>query len=128
MAMNKKEQAMVDDLRKQLLLAKAFRRTDPVEPDVMPPGHSDPLKAIRKGWLPSTYLGNYGDWVSPACTSLLYHNPNNDDKTSTQGSRRLYSSKLLALKAARYSIECQCEAILAKIDAEIEPNNQGASR
>lgn len=117
--MTKKEQKAFDDLRQQLLLAKAFHLTEVVEPDVMPPnsytGHAS-------GW----WAHAYGDgWrVEPAWTSsgshgLGYASPSGR-LSGSQGSRRLFSNRLLALRSARNTAEANVLRLLVQIDSEIE--------
>lgn len=115
MAMTKKEQAEMEQLRKDLRLARALRFTEPVSPNVKPPSSSGEL---TKGWIP---LGTYESMrAAPACSSSGGHGWDTQEKTYSQGSRWLFSTKLLALKAGRNEIERQCAAALARIDEEIE--------
>lgn len=115
MAMTKKEQAEMEQLRKDLRLARALRFTEPVKPDVPPPSNSGEL---TKGWIP---LGTYESMrAAPACSSSVGHGWDTQEKTHSHGSRSLYSTKLLALKAGRNEIERQCAMALARIDEDIE--------
>ena len=115
--MNKKEQAAMDELRKQLLLAKALRWTSKVNPDVPIPNGSYG-QILSKGWLYNAYLG--GPRVDVACTNSVHHAFGDNTKTTSQNPRELYSTKVLALKALRHEIEKQCASILAGIDLQIE--------
>lgn len=120
MAMTKAERNRLVELEEELRRAKAWRRTEPVEPDVPIPGYDGPR--LSKGWLYNAHLGSYGSTaiVERACSSTVSHAFGQDDKTTTQQPRRLYSTKLLALKAARYDLEQQMEKILAETDRQIE--------
>ncbi len=113
--MTKKEQSEVESLRTQLLEARALRFTEIVEPDVAPPKD---FNIIVNGWLQHVWDGGWR--VDKACTSSIYHNRGGWDKTSSQGSRRLYSTELLAVRAARAMLERECAKKLAAIDREIE--------
>lgn len=115
MAMNKKEKAELDKLKQELRLAKALRWTVPIEPDVSPP---PPFTEMKRGWLYNDYITSAR--VEPACASSHFHAFGQTDRTTTQGTRSLFSSRLLALKALRHRLELKCAEILAKIDKDIE--------
>jgi hypothetical protein len=115
MAMNKKEQAEMERLRDELRLAKALRFTEKVEPDVPIP---ESFSGLAKGFLYNSYLAE--PRVVPACSSSVSHGWGNSDRTTTQQPRRLYSTRLLALRACRHDLEKQCAKLLADIDAQIE--------
>jgi hypothetical protein len=118
MAMNKKEQAAFDDLQAQLRIAKALRFTEPVKTDVpIPESFRD--SSLAKGWLYNAYVSG-NPRVEKSCSSSVHHSFGNDDKTTTQGACRLYSTKLRALRAMRHEVEQRVAKILADIDAEIE--------
>lgn len=113
MAMNKKEQAAFAELQKDLLIARALRFTDPVPADI-----PIPERGLAKGWLFNSYLGNPD--VARACSSSVSHCYGDDNATTSQGATRLYSTKLLALRALRHAVELKCAEILAGIDLQIE--------
>lgn len=117
MAMNKKEQQAFAEMQQQVALAKALRWTEPVQPDVMPPTGNE----LRKGFLFNSYIG--GPRVDKACTSAVHHAFGQNDKTTTQQARCLYSTRLLALKALRHELELKCAAILLGIDQQIDKEN-----
>ena len=117
--MNKKEQAMVDDLREQLRIAKALRWTEKVEPDVPIPESS----YLTKGFLCNGYNGD----VVPACSSRVSHGYGSDERTGTQGARALYSTRLLALRAVRHLVELKVAKVLADVDGRIEKEVAGVS-
>jgi hypothetical protein len=114
MSMTKKEHAEMEDLRTQLRIAKAFRFTEKVRPDVLiPTGNT-----LSKGFL---YNASNMAWrVVPACSSSVGHNFGSSDRTTTQRGMALYSTRLLALRALRNDAEQQCAKWLADIDKEIE--------
>ena len=117
MAMTKKEQAHVE----ALLTASALRATSPVEPDVEPPGYQRSAKDpdLTVGFL---FAGEQSSMarVEPSCSSSVHHGFGQTDKVTTQGSRRLYSTRLLALRALRYATEQHCANLLRKVDRMIE--------
>ena len=117
MAMNKKEVAEVERLKQELRLKGALRATSNVEPDVPIPLSF--TESLSKGVL---FSGETSSWprVEPACSSCVFHNFGDDTRTSTQGSRRLYSTRLLAARALRYAVEQDCCARLARLDKMIE--------
>ncbi len=118
MAMNKKEIAELDRLKTELRIARAFRFTDGVKPDVMPPTS---FSELRKGFLFNAYLNEHSfGHVDVACTCSIYHAFGRNDKTTTQQSRSLYSTRLLALKAMRHEMELKCARLLSVIDYSIE--------
>lgn len=110
MAMNKKEQAEFDAAKKAVIVARALNWTQPVAPDVPPPPTSSTLTT---GYL----FGSYG--VELSCSSSINHARGKTDRTNSQGPRRLYSTKLLALRALRHEVEKECAEKLAKIDMQI---------
>ena len=91
---------------------EALRWTDPVAPDVPPPSSSQDLS---KGFLPNSYSMR----VEPACSSAVSHAFGRDDSTTSQGSRHLFSTRLLALRAMRHDVEKEAAAKLAAIDERI---------
>lgn len=122
--MNKKEQAAFADLQEQLRIAKALRFTEPVERDVEPP-ECGIGREIRNGYDYNAFIGPYGrPRVEPACTSSVYHSFGQHNKTDSQNPRRLFSTKLLALKAMRNDVELKCAKILADIDLQMEQEKE----
>lgn len=109
MAMNKSERATFAYLRTML----ALHITEAVEPDIAPPAKSN---ALRKGWL----FNVHSQRVEIACTSGVSHSFGQDDQARSQGTRRLFSSRLLALRALRYATEQECAKKLRDIDRQIE--------
>jgi hypothetical protein len=112
MAMTKKEQEKMEEL----LIISALRYTTEVQPDIQPPPLGQIGNEIRNGYLYNTYTLR----ITEACTSSIYHNDNGHDRTTSQGSCSLYSTKLLALKAMRNEAEKQYAKKLREIDKMIE--------
>ncbi len=114
MAMNKAEKQRMADLEEQLFLARAWRQTEDVEPDLLPPKVWD---ALSRGWEFKTHgWGNHGDGdVSRACSSSI-SNGAGWEKTTSQRPMKLYSTRLLALRALRRAHEKKTEKVLATID------------
>ena len=119
MSMNKKELAQMDELRRELRIARAWKLTEPVETDLQPPNFGGPLV---KGFL----FNSYSMQVEKACTDYVHHSWGRDDKTDSQGTYSLFSTPLLALRAMRYQIERECIAKLAQVDEMIEAAIQKA--
>jgi len=110
--MNKKEMAMVEELKTKL----ALRWTDDVAPDVMPP---DSYAKLSIGYLPSGVLSDFPR-VVPACSSFIHHGIGQHDKTTSQQPIKLYSTREMALHAMRHQVENHCAKILRRIDRMIE--------
>lgn len=119
MAMTKKEQAEMEDLKRQLAIAKAFRFTNPVNKDVAPPSGGWG-STLSTGWV----FNSYTKKVDVACSSQVHHAIGKTDKTSTQNPIWMFSSKLLALKALRHDLERKFAEELANIDKMIEIEEQ----
>lgn len=122
MAMTKKEREEMEALKKELRLAKALRWTEKIEPDVEPPSvnYMNDLD-LAKGWLFNSYSGS----IVKACSSSVSHNYGSDDGTTSKGARRLYSTKLRAMRALRNAVERECARKLAEIDRYIEEELKG---
>ncbi len=112
--MNKKEQAEMGQLRKELALARSLHFTEVVKPDVMPPTSFE--MPLSKGFT----FNSYGVSVSPACSSSIGHSPHRDTKTDRQGPTPLYSTALLAWKALRNELEIKFANELVGVDERIE--------
>lgn len=115
MAMSKREQAAMEELQTKLRLAMAFRRTEPVEPDIPVPKYGEQTS----GW---QYIA-YSKRVCRAGSKSHGHWRGMDGEvaapTEMSWSQRgipLYSTELLALKALRYAVESQAEVELEKLD------------
>ena len=117
MAMNKAEKELVDSLKLQL----ALRRTTPVNPDVPIPESS--TSALSLGWLPLASMSDSAR-VESACSSVVSHGVGSWIKTSSQGPRALYSTKMLALKALRYQVEGYCAKLLRRVDVMLEQETE----
>ena len=112
MAMTKKEQEEVRELKRRLSTLAALRWTEEVLPDVPIPAWSADDK-LSVGYLPCYSR------VEKACSSSLHHAIGRQDKTTSQQARSLYSTKLLALKALRYEKELRFAGELADLDIQI---------
>jgi hypothetical protein len=112
MVMNKKEQSEMDELRKQLYIARALRFTEFVEKDVSP----DDWSKLTIGWTYNAYNGK----VSESCSTTNYHAIGRTDKTNTQRGIEMYSTELLAYKALRYEMEQKFANELSEIDKKID--------
>jgi hypothetical protein len=110
MSMTKKEKATVEGL----LIEAALRRTSAVEPDVEIPEFG----GLSKGYLPVAETGDYPR-VLEACSSSVYHGTDSMIKTTSQGPRRLYSTRLRALRALRFKVEFECAKRLWRVDNAI---------
>ena len=115
--MTKKEQEEVRVLKNKLSVLAALRWTDEVLPDVSIPNSFDSLSV---GWLPAY------DRVEPACSSSVFHALGRTDKTTSQQPKKLYSTKLLALKALRHEMELRCAEELARVDTKIAKEKDSA--
>ena len=124
MAMTKKEVGAFEKMADDLRLAKALRWTEPVVPDVDIPSQEN--YELSTGWLYNAYMGGsgYSPRIEPACSSRVGHGFGRNDNTSSQGARRLFSTRLLALRACRADVEWQCAVKLAEIDRLIEIEKQ----
>lgn len=119
MAMNKREKVQFENAIREAALNRALRWSEPEqEPDVPIPGYMDDLS---RGWMPKDYYirSDHRDYAWPACSSNAGHGTG-WAKTTTQRPVELYSTKLLALRAARAKAEKQFAKILAEIDHEIQ--------
>lgn len=115
--MNKKEQAEFDAAKKAVVVARALNWTEPVAPDVPPPSWGEPLTT---GYV----LNTYNACVNVACSSSVSHSIGKTDRVTSQNSRSLYSTKLLALRALRHAVEKECAEKLASIDLQIQAEQQ----
>lgn len=115
MAMNKAEKKLLEDAYVQ----GALRWTQPIEPDLLPPGYLPGTSSggFIQGWDYNQYSQN----VFPAWSDSISHGSetyttNWKIRAGSQGRRRLYSTKALALKALRASLEYKTAVELRKID------------
>lgn len=112
MAMNKAEKA---ELEKAKTVA-ALRWTAPVAFDVPVPGHGEPPAT---GWA----FNDYAMSVEQGWSCRLYHGRGTapaSRMSGSQGSRRMFSSRLRALQAMRHELEKQAADKLRRIDQMIE--------
>jgi hypothetical protein len=119
MAMNKREQQAFADLEQRLRLARAFNWTTKPEPDVEPPADYSQKPSV--GWTYNAHAQRIEQAWSKSSTHGNGSPPlKNDFGSGYQGSLRLYSTKLLALRACRADMELKFAEELAKIDKQIE--------
>ncbi len=111
--MNKKEQKQLEDA----LTLAAMHPTAKVEPDVPPPINGSGIDKLSVGFLP---LGVDHPRVEPACSSSCFHGVGSQTKTTSQRPVALYSTEILAWKAARNRVEEKCMDDLRRIDRIIE--------
>lgn len=123
MAMTKKEREHVAALETELRTLAALRWTEPVARDVPPPANGG-NGGYSVGFQTNQYrLGT--DAVYPAWSSSVSHGegapPDRSaaSRTGSQGSRSMYSTRLLALKALRHEVELEAAERLAEIDQRI---------
>ena len=119
MAMNKREQAEMESLKQQLREAKALRFTEDVERDVPIPDGGD----VSQGWDfcgPRQYNRVYEAWSKHSSHGTGQYCPN----SGSQNGVKLFSTKLLALRALRRYAEIMHAADLAGIDSMIESESQ----
>lgn len=115
MAMNKKELAEMAELKRELAEARALRFTSQVVPDL--PAPKGGVKT--SGWDFNAHCHEVGQ----AWSESIAHGrgpARGKNMSASQGSRALYSTKLLALKAMRNTMEHKAARELAKVDALIE--------
>lgn len=111
MAMNKKEQAAMQALQNEVTRLKAWKLTEPVQRDLLPPHEYDKLSM---GW----DFNPYTEEVYKACSSSVHHG-RGWEKTSSQQSLSMFSTRGLALRALRYEIEQRAITKLANVDRAI---------
>lgn len=117
MALSKKDREFLAAAQEAAELVMALRWTEEVAPDVMPPHSIGTYKAgwhanehngeVHLGWTDATAHG-YGPIPLPGKMRNGSKNP-----------RRMYSSELLALRAARSKMEKICARKLMEIDRKI---------
>ena len=117
MAMTKKEKEALE----AALTVAALRTTTDVAPDVPPPTNG----GLSKGFAVVGERSDYGR-VELACSSSVHHGIGQQDKTTSQNARHLYSTKILALKALRRVIERDCAERLRRVDRMIEVESSNA--
>lgn len=98
--------------------------TDPVAPDVPPPacyGHTE-------GWDFRVSLGSWGDpvTVERAWSTAVSHGTGvySARASGSQGSRALYSTEALALRAARHEVCRRAARMLLSVDERIAKVSQ----
>ncbi len=122
--MTKKEQAAFEALQNEIRLLKAWRLTEDVKPDVMPPmsGNGYTLGYVAIAW-------NDGGRIEAAVSDAYTHYTGEDNvervragKKPICGSQRprpLYSKRSDAMKHIRFYIEQATLKTLAALDKDI---------
>lgn len=112
MAIPKKVQEQIDALQREVAITRALRWTSPIpKRDVVSTG-SD----LVTGWTYNTHTQR----VDVACSDGAFHAIGRTDKTTTQQSLAMYSTKALALRALRAALEREFAMRLEHIDRQIE--------
>ena len=114
--LSKAEQRRREQEADEARIRAALRWTDPAPPpDVLPP------EQVGDRFLSTGYTFNaYANRIDVACSGPVSHAVGRTDTTTTQGGKRLYATRLLALRALRNAVERACAERLAAIDARIE--------
>lgn len=121
MAMNKKEQKLLEDMKVRAALRWTFDYDAPLLEDVPKP---DPGSDVRyvEGWSVHSYLGHPG--VSPSWSRWGAHGRDHEGDQvrygGSQGGIDQFSSKLLALRALRQRLELKVAEMLHAVDVQIE--------
>jgi hypothetical protein len=117
MALNKKEQAEMAALKREALLGRALRWTDPVPRDLPPPNSG---VTVTQGWDFNAHCGT----VDKAWSSAVHHGrgeyQSKGRSSGSQNPRTLFSNEELALRACRHAMERDFAERLAAIDARLE--------
>ncbi len=129
MAMNKKEQAEVAELRNQLYLARALGWSHAPEPERMPIPTG--FNKYANGWDYNAYFGSsFGrPDAERAWTSSINHGSGHVTDPSkrpsaSQNSKCLFFTRLDALVALRLELEKNTAKILAEVDRKIETERE----
>jgi len=120
MAMTRAEKEQLAELEGKLEEVRTWLALTPtprVNPDVPPPGNDQPFGTLTKGFLPSG-SGQF-IYAEPACSSSLHHGNGQQERTTSQQPRALYSTELLALRAARNKVEWEAAQALRRLDKKI---------
>jgi hypothetical protein len=115
MAMTKKERAEFDKLILKAETLTALRWTSPIEPDLLPPTEYD---KIVQGWSFNRYSMLVSESWSGYCRngSGIY----SKNSSASQGGKKQFSTKILALKAMRHEVEYANAKNLLLIDKMID--------
>lgn len=122
MVMTKRERQHLEQLERRLRVMGALRWTWPVTKDV-----PVPRSGATSGWTFNSFTAK----VQPAWSHPSSHGVGSPHRmpgvSGSQGGMGLYSSRLLALRALRYSVECAAAEQLADIDVMIEVEEKGSN-
>lgn len=130
MAMNKKEQAELEQAKQDATINRALRWSDgEFKPDIPPPSsmdYSGPKSlsdSHTRGWI-SRFWSSFSHesptrFIGKGISSSISHG-SDWVKTSTQNPIALHSTRLRALRSLRQQAEKDFAKFLAEIDKEIE--------
>lgn len=117
MAMNKKEQAEMAELKREAAINRALNWTQKIEPDLPTPSADD---KDSSGFVFNAHNAH----VQPAWSTSVSHGIGRPARMSgysaSQRGIPMYSSHLLALRALRHEMELAFASRLADIDKRIE--------
>jgi hypothetical protein len=130
MAMTKAEKLRLETLENELREAKALRFTEPVLPDIDPPGpgfdkETNGFTIVGSGQYAQVKVG----WSTSIGHGVGYASRSEQRKAGlggSQGARHLYSTRLLALRGMRNAVEKEAAQRLARIDKMIEEEISGS--
>ena len=118
--MTKKERQAYDTAILRAETLAALRWTSDMSRDVLPPESAYSAEEYLKGW----DINSYTMSVRAAWTGSVHHGDGHSIENmrhghGSQGSKRLYSTRLRALQALRYALTMQAAQQLLAIDKEI---------
>lgn len=117
MAMNKKEQAEMAELKRQVAINRALNWTQSIAPDLKVPSFDD---KDSSGFVFNAHNAH----VQPAWSTSVSHGVGQPARmkgySASQRGISMYSSKLLALRALRHEMELAFANRLADVDKQIE--------
>lgn len=117
--MNKAEKQRLEELETALRIAKAFRFTEEVKPDIPVPQGFGQQEAY--GFIYHAYKGvRVERSVSGPCSHGSTYRDDITPVITSQRGVQQFSSRLLAFRAGRYELEQEFAGILADIDEQIE--------
>lgn len=118
MAMNKKEQAALQDAIDELALVKAMAWRDecpqPLTREEIRE-HCTGFGGVTNGWFQNAHSKR----VTSGCSTGISHNPNGGKVNMSQGYGRMYNTVLDAYKAMRHEVMRNAAKDLAEIDRRI---------
>lgn len=116
MAMTKKEKAEYDAAIKRAETLAALRWSSPVEKDVPVPTYPDHTTGYGFN---DYYCTVYEMWSESVSHGHGPYPGKGVARSASQNGRSMYSTRLLALRALRYAVECEAARKLREIDLQI---------